>query len=235
MEGRRCRPTQPFAVLPGVGQASPNSFPQDLPFELGENGEQACHRSTGRSGQVQGLGQRNETDAEMIQFLQRGQQVGDRPAPAIQSPHQHHVDITAARRLDNLLAEFPLRCAGADLFDLHGNGPAAPGGVFPQSTDLQRDGLLVIGGDAGVEPGAEHLRLLLCLTKTLCDFALAEACLAAISEGHSRLAEEDPFRPRGIHHTLPGIHPGAHPIQGLAVVPGHPLGSGGCQFPGVPL
>jgi hypothetical protein len=38
--GRGCRPTQPFPVLPRMGQASPSAFPQNLSFELGENSEQ---------------------------------------------------------------------------------------------------------------------------------------------------------------------------------------------------
>ena len=37
MRDCRCWPTQTFAVLPGVSQASASSFPQDLAFELGEN------------------------------------------------------------------------------------------------------------------------------------------------------------------------------------------------------
>lgn len=61
------------------GQPSP--FPQDLPFELGEDCEQSGHRSTGRGGQVRSFSQRNEPDAQMLEFLKRCQQVRDRPAP----------------------------------------------------------------------------------------------------------------------------------------------------------
>lgn len=32
----RDRPAKPFAVLPGLGQACPSPFPQNLPLELGE-------------------------------------------------------------------------------------------------------------------------------------------------------------------------------------------------------
>jgi hypothetical protein len=53
--GRGCRPTQPFPILPRLGQASPSPFSQNLSFELGENSEQASHRSTGRAGQIQRL------------------------------------------------------------------------------------------------------------------------------------------------------------------------------------
>jgi hypothetical protein len=74
-------------------QASPGSFPQNLPFELGEDGQQAGHRSTGRGGQVKCLSQGNETDAQVLQFLEGCQQIGYRAAPAIQTPDQHHIDL----------------------------------------------------------------------------------------------------------------------------------------------
>ena len=56
VNGRGCRPTQPFPVLPCMGQASPSSLTQDLPFECGEDGQQAGHRPTRGRSQVQRLG-----------------------------------------------------------------------------------------------------------------------------------------------------------------------------------
>ena len=86
LQSNRYRPTQPLAVLPGVGPASPGSLPQNLPFEFGEYSQQTGHGSTGRCSEVQRLGQRNDPDVEMFQFLKSCQQVCDRPAPAVQSP-----------------------------------------------------------------------------------------------------------------------------------------------------
>ena len=40
--------------------------------EGGEYGEHCSHGSTGRGGQVQSFSQRNEPDAQMIEFLKRG-------------------------------------------------------------------------------------------------------------------------------------------------------------------
>jgi hypothetical protein len=71
--GRGCRPTQPFPVLPRMGQASSSSLPQNLSFELGENREQTGHRATSWRGQIQCLGQRHEPDAKMLQFLKHRQ------------------------------------------------------------------------------------------------------------------------------------------------------------------
>ena len=73
MYGRGCRPSQPFPVLPRMGQASPSPFPQNLSFKLSEDRQQSGHGSTGRRGQIQRLGQRHEAHAEMFQFLEGGQ------------------------------------------------------------------------------------------------------------------------------------------------------------------
>ena len=74
---RCCRPAQPFTVLPCVGQASPSSSAQNLPFECGEYGQQSGHGASGWRGQIQRLGQRHEADAKMLQFLKCSEQVGD--------------------------------------------------------------------------------------------------------------------------------------------------------------
>jgi hypothetical protein len=57
-------------------QASTSPFPQNLPFELRKDRQQGSHyRPTGGCGQVQRLRQRYETDAQMLQFLKRRQQI----------------------------------------------------------------------------------------------------------------------------------------------------------------
>jgi len=129
-------PAQFLPVLPGVGQASPDPFPQDFSFELRENSEQPGHGSTGWRRQIQRFGQRDETNTEMLQFLECHQQVRYRPAPAVQPPNQHHVDLPAARSLQYSLAGFSLCRAGANVPDLHGDGPAPPSGIFPQGAIL---------------------------------------------------------------------------------------------------
>src|SRR5664279_1780398 len=91
VNGRGGRPTQPFPVFPSMGQASPSSLTQDLPFEGGEDGQQASHRSTRGCSQVQRLGQRHEAHTEMLQLLECRQQIRYRPAPAVQSPYQYYI------------------------------------------------------------------------------------------------------------------------------------------------
>jgi hypothetical protein len=102
----------------------------------------------------------------------------------------------------------PLRGSRDDHIERRGPTSSAIGprvcnrrSVFQQSADLQWEGLLIVGGNTGVETGAKHLHLSLCLAKNPSAFAFSNVCLAAISGCHSRLAEDDPFRPGGIHHT----------------------------------
>ena len=151
-----CGPAKPLAVLPGMSQSGPHALSQDLALELSEDGQQRGHRATGRRGQVQRLGQRYEADAEMFQFLQRGEQVGYRSSPAIQPPHQHHIDLPAPRSFHQLLPQLPLGCTGADFFHLHGDGPATPGGILAHGAVLHGQCLLILSGDSGIEAGADR-------------------------------------------------------------------------------
>src|ERR1700730_11823820 len=101
----------------------------------------------------------------MFQFLEGRQQIRYGPAPAVQSPDQDHIDLAAASGLQQFLTSLSLRRTGADLTDLHSDGPAPPADILPQGVNLQRNGLLVVGGHAGVEAGAKHFRRLPCLAK----------------------------------------------------------------------
>jgi hypothetical protein len=156
--GRRCRPAEALAVLPGVGQTSPRSFPQNLPFKLGEDGQQPGHCAPGWCGQVQCLRQRDESDAKMFQFLKGCQQIRDRPATAVQAPHQHDVDLPTAGGLQEFLTSLLPRRTGTDLADLQGNRPGASGGILPHGATLHGQCLLIVRRNAGVQAGTQHFR-----------------------------------------------------------------------------
>jgi hypothetical protein len=157
-----------------MGQASPGSFPQNLSFELGEDGQQSGHRTPGWCGQIQRLRQRHEADAQMIEFLQGCEQIRYRAAPSIQSPHQHQVDLVTAGGLQQFLASFSLGRTGADLTDVYGNGPAPPGSILPHGATLHGQRLLIVGGHAGVQPGTKHFRRLPCLAENVIGFCLCK-------------------------------------------------------------
>jgi len=73
--GRGDRATESFAVLTSLGQTRASSFAQNIFFELRKNCKQSRHGATSGRGQIQWLGQRDEADSEMLQFLQCRQQV----------------------------------------------------------------------------------------------------------------------------------------------------------------
>jgi hypothetical protein len=135
-------------------KASPGPLSQNLSFKLSEDGEQASHRSTGGSGQVQRFRQRDEPDSEVLQFLERRQQIRYRPAPPVQAPHQHNVDLAAARSLEHFLAGVSPRRSRAHLADLQGDHPAAPGGILPHGPVLHRQRLLIIRRDTRIQARA---------------------------------------------------------------------------------
>ena len=87
----------------------------------------------------------------MLKFLERRNQIRDGPAPAIQTPHQHDIDFAPSCGSEQSCAQLALRRAGADLFDLRDDGPAALGGVFAHGADLQRQRLLIVRGNASVK------------------------------------------------------------------------------------
>jgi hypothetical protein len=66
VQGGGCWPAQAFAVLPGVGQSSPSSLTQDLPFECGEDGRLAGHRPAGWRSQVQRLAKKTLRDSAFL-------------------------------------------------------------------------------------------------------------------------------------------------------------------------
>jgi hypothetical protein len=113
-----------------MNQASTRSFAQNLAFELSKDGEESSHRATGWRSQIESLGQRNETNAKILEFLQRRQQIRYRPAPAIQTPDEHDIDFAPTSGLNQSLARLPLRCAGADFTNLYGDGPTTASGIL---------------------------------------------------------------------------------------------------------
>jgi hypothetical protein len=107
----------------------------------------------------------------MLQFLKCRQQIRYRAAPPIQAPNENDVDLAAACGLQQFLTSFSLGRTGADLTDVHGNGPAPPGSILPHGATLHGQ-RLIVRGNAGVQADAEHFRRLPCLAKNVAGFCL---------------------------------------------------------------
>jgi hypothetical protein len=140
-------------------QARPRSFLHNLPFELGEDRKQAGHGSTGWGGQIQRLGQRDEADAEVFEFLGRRQQIRYRPAPKRSKVARPARSISRRRAASRIvLRASQSRRSGVHFANLQGDRPAAPGRIIPHGPVLHRQLLLIVGRDAGVQPGTKHFR-----------------------------------------------------------------------------
>ena len=76
--------------------------------------------------------------------------VTDRPQ---RSSRQTNTTSISRRRAasSSCSRRLPLGSARADFFDLQSDRPTSASGVFPQGTGLHRDGLLILGRNAGVE------------------------------------------------------------------------------------
>jgi hypothetical protein len=147
---------KPFALQPGRCQTSSSSFAQNLSFELSEDSQQPGHGASDWCRQIQSLSLGNETDAEMCQFLEGRQQIRDGPAPAVQTPDQHDIDLAAASGLQQFLTSLSLRCTRANLPDLHGDVPAPPCGILAHGSILHGKSLLVVGGHTGIKSRTKH-------------------------------------------------------------------------------
>ena len=139
-------------------QASTDAVAEDVVFEGGKHREHAGHRSAGGCGQIERFAERNKANAEVSEFLQRGDEVKQRTAPAVQPPDQHDIDLAPPRGIEQLLALLARFSTGANFFDLHGDGPAAVRCVVAHSAHLHRKSLLIERGDARIESCPQHFR-----------------------------------------------------------------------------
>src|SRR6266481_5108331 len=77
------------------------------------------------------------------------------------------------------------------------NSPAAPHDAFLQGANLQRDGSLVICGDAGIKAGAKHVRRFPFLAENLLRFRLVRSWIPSASRHRvSWYSRRMPYRAR---------------------------------------
>ena len=169
-----------------MSQTRPHPVPHNVPFELRENRKESRHCAARRRSQIQRLRHRNKAHAERRQFLQCRHQVGDRPASPIQPPHQHDINVTPSRGIDQPLSYCPRGCARAHLLTLFDNGPATLQNVLPQRPYLQGKCLLIQRGDARIHPRPQHSLLFACLAKNPVRFRLSDRLFG----GHFRSVAE---------------------------------------------
>jgi hypothetical protein len=120
-------------------------------------------------------------DAEVLQFLERCQQVRHRPSPPVQSPHQHDIDLAAG-------APLPAACRAVAV-RMRRYPPPSLAGLSPSLVGRRTRGGR--GHTTGWSAGRwwtrgrrdrrETFRWFRAWPKTLADLAFADARLTAIS------------------------------------------------------
>ena len=68
----------------------------------------AGHGTACRCGQIESLRERHEPDAQLVELLQGQQQIGHRPTPPIQAPHENGVDVPSTGSRHQELSLRPL-------------------------------------------------------------------------------------------------------------------------------
>jgi hypothetical protein len=86
-----------FSLFSGLRNAGLDPVAQNVPFELGENGQHAGERPSARRGQVDGLAQRDKSDFEGNQLLQRVHQIHQGTSPAVQAPDHDEINVPPPR------------------------------------------------------------------------------------------------------------------------------------------
>ncbi len=151
--GRSSMRSAGFASLSDAGL---DAISQDVALELREDGEHAGERTTAWRCHVQGLREGDKADVERPELLQRADQVEERTSPPIQAPDQDGIYLAPASGIHHGFPLWAAFGAGADLLHVHDDAPAAALGIGAQRGELRGKRLLVVGGDAGVEPDSQR-------------------------------------------------------------------------------
>jgi hypothetical protein len=125
-------------------------------LKLGKDRQHPGHGSPRGRGEVQGFAQGNKTDAQLVQLLERAHEVSQGASPPVQAPDHNRIDLAAPRRPHQLLTLQPLVAPRTDIFNHGDDCSAALLRVRYHGVALEREGLLIMGRDSGVEAHLHH-------------------------------------------------------------------------------
>lgn len=190
------RTAQSFAILSGLCQASSRSLPEYLPFEFGEDCQQASHRAAGWGSQIQSLGQRNETRRQDIGVpaMSQADPLRNGPSDPAATPAPHR--CRAGERPPAVSRELPASPRRSQPHALASQWPSRGEPHILEGRDSAWEASADRSWTRG-RRGQPETFSVSCVTgqKRLWIFGLREARLTAISDYPMRLAAEDPFRP----------------------------------------
>jgi hypothetical protein len=110
-----------------AGQAGQDPLSNALPLELADRAEDVHLQLACGRGRVDALGERDERDAEALEFIQKRDQVLEAPAEPIQSPAHQHIESPSLGVSQELIegGATVLRPAHAAIDVLDGRPPAS--------------------------------------------------------------------------------------------------------------
>lgn len=188
--GYRYWPTEGLSFGPCLRDAGFDALAEYFPFKLGEYGQHTRQGPACRRGHIKCFRQRDEADAQLGQFLQRQDEIGQRAAPAVQPPDDDRIQFASADGSKEVFPLGSLNCTRSYFSHFRNDLPSSASGIFTHRFDLQRQSLLVVCGNTRVDrylkPTGLSLRP---WPKTFPGMALRSTELAGISDSLSRLAE----------------------------------------------
>jgi hypothetical protein len=153
-------PADPLAFKTGAPHAGAHSFDDQRAFEFCDGTDDYYDGATQWAASIDIFPEADVLDTYPIQLVEHIQEVLDRPGDPIRCPHENNIEPAAAGIGHHLIESWPARLGAADpigvfLHDLI----ASLSSHLPQVKKL-RLRMLIDCGDAQVERGALHARLL---------------------------------------------------------------------------
>lgn len=96
------------AFLAGLGNPGPHPITEDVPLELGEDGQHACQGPATGGRQVEGFVEGDESHVDCGQIVQGRDEVRDRTAPTVEPPDDDGIDVATFGCIDDPLAFGPI-------------------------------------------------------------------------------------------------------------------------------
>jgi len=146
--------TDMSAFQPGAPHAGAHPLDDQVAFKLGHHADDGDNGTAQRAARIDLLAERNELDAEMVEFVEDFEEVFYRSGDPVRSPDQNDIEAAAAGIMHQIAEPRTASLGTADAVDIFAD--ALPGHL-DQIAALGL-GMLVEARDPEVESGAFHLR-----------------------------------------------------------------------------
>jgi hypothetical protein len=122
-------PAESLALCSSTSQAPKRSFAKAVSFKLRDRPDDCHLQTTSRGGEVQPIPETDDRDAQLLEFLECGNQVPKIPADAVEAPHHDGIESAPASIAEQVIQSWPafLRTRDAFVGVLASQRPASSG------------------------------------------------------------------------------------------------------------